>query len=551
MSYDGLMLSHVIKDLKETLEGGRIDKIYQLVDFTFLFKVRARKSYTLLISASRHNSRMHRTYTDYEKPYKPPMFCMFLRKHLESGRIESIEQHGNDRLAVFTIAAKDELGETSQRQLIVELFGKDANIALCDEKRTILDALHHVHPFEENRTMISGATYRYPEDDRKNPFEAQAADTLRAIQSERVKDYLKAFEGISPLFIKEYLHRLKKGEGSPDDIFSTMLYEKNYHAKETDKLFFAPYTLTHIDGETIPFDDLNSMLDFIFQAREKKNQKQQHAKDLFRFVKRQIEKQTNKIRQVKQALKDSEEAGLYQKKGEILLSQQHEVQTGDRSVTLHDYYEDAPITIELDPEKTAVENSEIYFNRAKKLKRSVPRLKKELKKARREKAYFEIIEDQLERANFNELLDIREELNSYGYLRQQKKKRPQKASQHLTFIDPRGYEIMVGKNNRQNALITHEKSKHFYVWFHVKDAPGSHVVVKKGFPLEEDTIRTAAQLASVYSKMRYSSSVPVDYTEVRNIKKIPGQKPCFVTYTNQKTIYMDPDNDYVKRLKQK
>ncbi len=552
MSYDGVLLRHVLNDLSKTLKGGRIHKIYQIDDLTFLFNVRTNTTHTLLISASKQNARIHLTRESYDKPYNPPMFCMFLRKHLEGGFIKDVKQHKNDRLAVFTVKHRNELGDFADKHLIVELFGKDANIALTDDNHKILDALNHVGAFETERTMVGGAKYSFPEDNRIDPFTDKLPETLRAIQSDNHRDYLKQIQGVSPLFLREFLHRRKQANEDEVTIFEQLLQEENPHMVIGKRIVFASFDPTHVEGERTSFESLHAMLDHVYTARDRESAKRQQAKQLTSFVQKQLDKQTTKLERLQKTLSETDNIREYQTYGELILAYQHTIEKGDRRVRCHDYYSDQEITLELDPKKTPVENSRLYFDKAKKLKKSVPHLRRQIRKTKREREYFRMIESQLEHASLDDLHEIKDELREYGYLKKRpERKTPKKQTKNfLLYEDNDGAEIMVGKNNRQNAIVTHKEAKHYHVWFHVKDAPGSHVVVKRGFPLSETTIRSAAHLAAYYSKMRHSGSVPVDYTEVKNIKKIPGQKPCFVTYTNQKTIYIDPSEETVENMKQ-
>ncbi len=548
MSFDGTMLSYVTKELSETLEKGRINKIYQLSDFTFLFTIRRQKTHTLLISASRQSARIHLTGADYEKPMQPPMFCMFLRKHLEGARIEAIAQKDNDRIATFTIATTNELGDRVKLYLIFEALGKDANLILTDQDHKVLDCLHHTHPLETARTMIPSATYDYPEDDRVNPFDKDALENrLETTPISDHKDLLGNIQGISPLFAKEYLHRKSI---DPRTSLHAMLHEAKFQILESDKLYFSYFDITHIRGARTLLETPSELLDHIFSKREYKERYKQQSKDLRTIITRETKKQQRKVEKLTRQLGKTEDADTLRKMGELLLSYQYSIEKGDRETTVHDYYDNLPITIPLDPEKTPVENANLYFEKFKKQKKSIPHLKRQLIRAKNELSYFRVLESQLDHGDLHDLAEIREELRDYGYVRQtQKTKKLSKKAKHLRFKDERGVTILVGKNNRQNAEITHKIADYNHVWFHVQNAPGSHVVAKERLKnLTETTIRTAAQLAAYYSKMRDSSSVAVDYTEVRNIKKIPGQKPCFVTYRNQKTIYIDPDPDFIAKL---
>lgn len=552
MSFDGVMLHKIIETSKDNLIGGRISKVYQLEDFTFLFTVRKHKNLQLVISVSKQNTRMHISESSFDKPYNPPMFCMFLRKHLEGARIEAIDQVENDRIVQFKLIKKDELGDLKPMFLYFEAMGKDANLILTDNTNLIMDCLNHTHPFSEQRTMIPSATYVFPQDDRINPYNKKKTDeALKNNTFETTRDLLNTFQGISPVFAKECLHRSQTTNDNLVDGFENLLYANTYTILKGDRMVFASFEIHHKPGDLLPFDSPHKMLDHYFSMRENHQLHQQHFKTLSQLVKKNIAKQNRKIEKLTKQLHVSEDDETYRKKGELLMAYAHLITPGDNTVTLNDFETNAPLAIDLDREKTAIENAQWYFEKFKKAKKSLPYLKREIVRAKNERTYFQMIDDQLSYANLNDLLEIRNELKSHGYIKQgSSPKKQSKKAKHDTYIDADGVSIHVGKNNIQNAHITHSVAKHYHTWFHVKEAPGSHVVVEASLDaLSETTIRTAAQLAAFHSKMRYSSSVAVDYTPVKNIKKIPGHKGYYVTYKNQTTIYIDPDESFIHSIK--
>ncbi len=550
MSFDGLTLKRVIEELQTTLIGGRIDKIYQLEDFSFLFYVHKKKRHQLLISASKHQTRTYLSEKRYEKPMNPPLFCRLLRKHLEGAYIKNIEQKANDRIMIITLQGRDSLGDITERLLIFEALGKDANLVLLDQNQVILDALNHTHPFDDvDRTMIPSAKYIYPEDERIDPFDKRAvASFFKQHTPTDVPAVLNQFQGVSPQFAKEFLHRPHQ---EAFKTFEAMVEENNPQVIEAKKMAFAVYDLTHIKGSKTPFDSVSAMLDYFFSQKDSKELFLQRNKDLTQFINKQLKKQTRKIERLNQDLKKALESETYKDYGNLILAHQHQIKAGDIEAKLFDYQANKEVIIPLDRKLSVVDNAQAYFKRYKKLKKSIPHIKRQIIKAKNERTYFRLLESQLQDVNLSDLEQMREELSAYGYIKPGK--RSQKLSKkagHIVYIDALGQEILVGKNNLQNAHITHEVAKANDVWFHVQGAPGSHVVVKAPLEeLKETTIRTAAQLAAYHSKMRYSSSVPVDYTKIKNVKKIPGQKACFVKYTQQKTIYIDPDEDFVSSLK--
>lgn len=540
-------MRHVINELA-SITGKRINKIYQLEDFSFLFSLRGNE--TLLISASKHTARMHLTEADYHKPLNPPMFCMLLRKHLENGVIESVQQIKNDRIALIRVRKKNELNDTVHRDLIFEALGKDANVILTDENKIIIDCLNHTHPFTEQRTMVPSASYEWPSESRENPYDEEARNKVFTQTLDSPKALMNAFMGISPQFANEWWHRSQTTKQHA--AFITMLNENDYQILHGEKLIYASYNITHRDGEKEHFDTASKMLDAFYSKKDTLERYKQQAKDLRQFVRNGIKRTTRKIEKLNIEKQKAEAADNLEIKGQLLLAYPHEVPQGAQTVSLPDFTTDSQITIELDRTKNAVENAKDYFEKYNKQKKALPHIKRQIIKAKNERAYFRLLDEQLTHADLADLEEMREELKDYGYLSKQKKKQQKhsKKAKHLTFTDEQGVRILVGKNNTQNAHITHELASPNDVWFHVKDAPGSHVLAKVDLEnITETTLRTAALLAAHYSKMRYSSSVAVDYTKAKHIRKIRGQKPCFVTYKHQKTIYIDPDESFINSLK--
>lgn len=553
MSFDGIMVRHVTNELNKTLAHARITKIYQLGDFDFLFQVRSKGAHAILMSASPHSCRIHLTRNHYEKPEHPPMFCMFLRKHLEGSIITSIKQKANDRVVSIALKTTDELGDLTEKYLIFEALGKDANLIVTDNTYRVLEALHHTGPFDKaTRTIVPSAQYTYPDDDRINPFDYDALKNVLDNQMvESSRDYLKHISGISPLFLKEFDYRLRQSDASKETVFKTMLEETHYHIKHHTRTVFYPIRLTHIDALETPYESPGALLDAFFYTRDIAEKRKQKAKDLERFIKRQLERLKIKKERLAKALLESEDNTLDRLRGELLLAYQHTIDKGARTVTLTDYISNEPIEIPLDASKTVLENSRDYFKQYKKSKAAIPHIKKQQRSAERDIAYFSLLASQLDCATtLQDVEEIREELEQQGFMKRRKRpNQKRRKARYAIFEDAKGIKILVGKNNRQNTIVTHQEAEANDVWFHVQNAPGSHVVVKHPFPLSETTIRTAAMLAAYFSSMRHSTSVAVDYTEAKRVKKIPGKREGFVRYTHQKTIYIDPDETFIKALK--
>ncbi|KFZ26052.1 MAG: hypothetical protein KQ78_01732 [Candidatus Izimaplasma bacterium HR2] len=555
MSFDGNILRKVTKELNETLLTGRINKIYQLSKYDLLFVINSKSSKKqLLISSSPSYSRIHLSEMIYEKPDTPPTFCMFLRKHLEGGIIEKISQISNDRIIIFDIRKRNELGDMTIKKLVFEVMGRHSNLIITDDSFKILDAIKKVMPFDgKERTIFPGAIYRIPSSDKIDPYnEIKRDEFLSKPENINEVSFLNNFIGFSPLIAREIMYRFDNSKIPIKEIFSTILDESNPQIVLSKRVKFYYASLTHLDAPIKTFNTVNELLDRFYYERDTIDIIKQKSKDIVKFIKNHINKAKTKIEKLNKELINTSKRDILKVKGELIQANMYNMTKGDSVLVCINYYDNKEIRIDLDVKKTPIQNSEKYFKKYKKLKTSIPYINNQIKDAKQEMRYFEELLHQVENASLKDIEEIKDELIDKKYLKQKliKPKRKKKPN-YETYYDEDGIEILVGKNNIQNEYITHKLAKHNEVWFHVKEAPGSHVIVRKTLPLSETTIRTASQLASYFSKLRTSNSVPVDYVEVRYIKKVPGRINSFVTYKNNKTIYIDPDKDFILKMKRK
>jgi predicted ribosome quality control (RQC) complex YloA/Tae2 family protein len=554
MSYDGLTLHHIIKELKQKLRSGRITKIYQLNAYDLLFFIYANnEKHQVFFSTSPNYARMHLTTMPQERPQNPPNFCMFLRKHLEGGILEDITQKENDRVAIFYVKKRDELGDIVTKKIIYEATGRHSNFIITDQNNKVLEAIKHVMPFEDAaRTVYPSSMYQFPETNQLNPFTLDYQEAFFFDPSNFTdKNIRQTFMGFSPLLAKEVMHLFEVEKVSMKDAIKAVTSSKDPVIIKGKKDAFYAFDLLHKEGIREHFETMNECVDRFYYKRDQINQLKQQSKDVIKFIDHKIDKLSDKIDKLSTDLSKTRDLEGIRKKGELIIANLHQMKKGDKSLTCHDYYEDKEITIPLDETKTPVQNSEKYFKQYKKRKASIPHLEKQIKLAKKERSYFENLQHQIKHATTKDVDEIKEELIHYKYMKSSKQKKKMKSKPNFEkFIDDDGVEILVGKNNLQNDYITNKLAKYNEVWFHVKDAPGSHVLVRKAFPLSETTIRTAAMLASYFSSLRDSSSVPVDYCEARYLKKIKGKMNSNVIYSNQKTIYIDPEESFVIQLRE-
>ena len=570
MSFDGLFTRAMTKELIDTLKGGRINKIQQPYKNEIILVVRSNgRNHRLLLSAHPSYARVQLTNEAHENPSEPPMFCMLLRKHLEGYILEDVHQIGLDRIIVFEVKGRNEIGDISYKQLIVEIMGRHSNITLVDKSRNIiLDSIKHVSfAVNSHRAILPGQEYILPpSQDKMNPFEADKNDLLRKIDfnSGKVDKQLVAnFAGISPLLAKEVIHQagLVNRTTVPNS-FQHLLSSLKDHAirpaitagEQKESFYLLP--LQHIKGESREFNTLSEMLDRFYFGKAERDRVKQQSNDLERFIVNEKEKNEKKIEKLKKTLHEAENADKHQLYGELITANIYAIHKGMKETEVINYYDEngGTVTIPLDPLMTPSENAQKYFIRYQKAKNAVIAVKEQIKKAEEEASYFDSLLQQVETASTRDIAEIREELVEGGYIRE-RQKRGNKKQQNLKPVLDRytasdGTEILVGKNNKQNDYLTNKLAARDEIWLHTKDIPGSHVVIRSKEPAE-NTILEAASLAAYFSKARHSSSVPVDFTQVRHVKKPSGAKPGFVIYDQQQTVYVTPDDETVLSLKQR
>jgi predicted ribosome quality control (RQC) complex YloA/Tae2 family protein len=555
MSLDGNMIKHLTNEFKEVLETGRINKIYQTSKYDLLFLINTKTGKKqLLISSSPSYARIHITERKYEKPDYPPTFCMFLRKQIESGIIKDIHQKDNDRIIIFTIEKRNEMGDLSNKFLILEMMGRHSNIIVTDSHYKILESIKHNMPFDgPDRTIFPGAIYEYPTTDQINPYSDDSlVDFIKDPDNFNTFSLQSKLMGYSPLIAREIMYRFEEGNVSMKDTISTIRSEFNPTLIAATKEYFYYTDITSIEGERKHFETVNELLERYYYDRDQIDIIKQKSKDLVKFIQNGINRLNHKVEKLNKDLSHTEKRDKFRIYGELVQANIHLIKKGDSTLNCVNYYTNEEVIITLDNKLTPIKNSEKFFKKYKKFKNSIPHINEQIENALIERKYFFQLEQQIENASLKDIEEIKDELVEKRYLKGKQiiKKRKKKLN-YETYKDALGIEITIGKNNKQNEYITHKLAKHNEVWFHTKDAPGSHVLVHSTFPLEETTIRTAAMLAAYNSKMKHSSSVAVDYLEVRHIKKVPGRISSFVTYKNQKTIYIDPDEEFIINLTKK
>ncbi|EIT85028.1 fibronectin/fibrinogen-binding protein [Fictibacillus macauensis ZFHKF-1] len=561
MSFDGIVLKAVTEELQSKLLNGKITKIYQPDQTDLLFAIRAGgKTVKLLLSANSSFGRVQLTEKSYDNPQNPPMFCMLLRKHLEGAIIENIEQIGLERVLHITVKKRDEIGDLAYKTLIIEIMGRHSNIVLIENKTgTIHDCIKHIPPsVNRYRTLLPGQLYKAPPpQDKRNPLLETSEGFTQSMswnEGKLEQQIVQRYSGLSPLIAKEIVHQagLTTKEALVQAFMTTMEQISQLHytfemtltgAKDT----FYVLPLGHLTGDKKTFATASEMLDRFYYGKAERDKVKQQAADLERLLHNEHDKLVKKQKKLQQALENTEQAEHYKVLGELLTAHLYMAQKGQSSLSVVNYYEeDAPtMEIPLQVHKSPSENAQAYFKKYSKLKNSISYINEQLHIASVEETYFDSLIQQMESASLRDIAGIREELEEQGYLKRKKQNHKQKKPDKPeleTYISSEDHLIFVGKNNKQNDYLTFKVGRQNETWLHTKDIPGSHVVIKAE-DFGEQTLKEAASLAAFFSKARQSSSVPVDYTRIRHVKKPSGAKPGFVTYDHQQTIYVTPNED--------
>lgn len=550
MSFDGMFTHALIKELNTTFAGGRIHKIQQPYDMELVLTIRAnRKNHKLLISAHPSFGRIQVTEQAYNNPEIPPNFTMVLRKYVEGNIIDSIEQYDNDRIILFNLTRRDELGDASQQQLIVELMGRHSNIFLLDKDKKIIDAIKHVPMYQNTfRTILPGATYQLPPiQNQVNPF--KVGENFESDKSLMTAKFLQSqLMGLGRDSAIELASLIEKDSRKPYQVIQDFCADfENPNPTlvvQDDKQHFLVFPYTTISGEESHYGDLSALLTAYYAKKSKHDYVRQVGNAIIQVVEKNLAHQHKRLANLNQDMEKSSKADIFQLKGELLTTFLYQIEKGQTEVTLANYYDnDQPITISLDPALTPSQNAQKYYHKYNKLRNAINHIEKQKVVAEAEIQYLESIQTQLNFAEPNELADIRDELIDQGYLKKQKqdkKKRSNNASaKPREYKTVEGNRILVGRNNKQNDQLTMRQANKNHFWFHTKDIPGSHVILETDEPSEAEIIQ-AAELAAAFSKYSQSNNVPVDYTQVKHVKKPNGSKPGFVNYFEQKTIFVTP-----------
>jgi predicted ribosome quality control (RQC) complex YloA/Tae2 family protein len=581
MALDGIVISNIVYELNNLLVGGRIDKIYQPENDELIISIRNnKKSYKLLLSALANMPRIHITEIQKKNPLNPPNFCMLLRKYITGGKVLKLKQPNFERIVEIHIEHLNELGDLCTKKLIIEIMGRHSNIILCDNDNKILDSIKHVSlNVSSVREVLPGRIYAYPPSKNKvNPLNdyslEEFSDLLKNKNTIVHKALYFTFNGISPIIAEELCYKASLNSStntseltkedfnnlftyyqSLKDTLNNYNYYPNIIVDNNDcyKEFSSVSLTSYSDYSIISFDSISQLLDKYYAKSSNNSRISQKSSDIKKIISTNLERCYKKLDLQLKQIKDTESRDKYKIKGELITANIYNIKEGSDKFTTINYYTNEEITISLSPNLSPSENATKYYNRYNKLKRTYFALTEHIEDTKAEINHLESIQSSLNFVQAEEdLIMIREELMNYGYLRfrKNKNKKSLQKSKPFHYQTSDGFDIYVGKNNLQNDELTMKFANSNDWWFHTKEVPGSHVIVKtNGRELSDSAFEEAAQLAAFYSKANTSTKVAVDYTLKKNIKKPAGSVPGYVIYHTNYSMYVTPSDRKVVIIK--
>lgn len=545
VSVDGRFIAYLAKELNEKTQNIRINKISQLSKADFLFYLSANQN--LYLSLSTSLARIHLAKEKYSNFVTPGGFCMFLRKYIEKGIISSVAALNSDRIIEIKVNNRNDIGDLTDYYLIIELFGRYANLIILDENRIILNAYKHIHPFENiDRIIVNGIKYSLPKDDKISADNLVEIETFFNKEEVTFQDIINNIRGVSPLLAKYIVQEAHYKSSKMFEVYKDVFNKIAQPTKSTKHFYY----IDILDDDKIYYNTISELLEVQFMEASSLDRVKQIHKYLHTFIKNTLDKNVNKLEKLTKDLNEAQNNQINRIKGDLLLQNNNLIDKTKTEVKLYSYELDEEINIEIDRMSCPVDNANKYYNRYKKQKSAIKHIEGQIDLTKKEINYFDDLINQLsDNYDIKDLEEIQEELISNRYLAKKKDKSKTKNPNYNIYFDELGIQIVVGKNNIQNNYLTHKLAKNDFTWFHVQKQTGSHTIVMSSQELTEPTIRAAANLAALYSKSKLSSSVPVDYTKIKYVKKVPGEVGSYVTYTNQKTIFIDPDETLLQKLR--
>ena len=573
MPLDAMCMTGVLHELRETITGGKIDKIYQPARDEVIFHMRTGSgNVKLLLSAHPAHPRAQLTEITRENPDSPPMFCMLLRKYLTGARLLELSQPPLERLAEFRFETLNELGDRVERRLILECIGRKSNLILLDGEGRITDCMRRMDAdLSAKRPLMPGMFYQYPESvDKQNPFTLSEEDLRNSLRAAPIdipwdKWLLDTFTGLSPLIARELAFRAGEDREALESQFMKLVFD----VKENS---FTPVLLLRegaaVDFSFLPvlqygpgtelrrYANFSKLLDDFYAARETQERVKQKGQDFIKQVKNARDRVARRVLNQEKELEATKDRERLRQFGDIVTSNLYAMQRGMNLLRAQNFYdpEGGEVEIPLDPLKTPQQNAAKYYKDYNRAKTAEQVLTVQINRGKQELDYLESVLESITLAESDrDLQEIRQELADAGYLRRQKtaaKREKRVISKPMEFRSTAGLRVSVGKNNAQNDRLTTKEARKGDIWLHTQKIHGSHVILHTGgAEPDSESLREAAMLAAWFSQGRESGNVPVDYTPVKFVKKPAGAKPGMVVYYTYETMYVTPEEELVKKLR--
>lgn len=577
MAFDGIVVANLAHELKEQLQNGRIAKIAQPESDELLFTIKTTAGQKRLsISASASLPLVYLTETNKPSPMTAPNFCMLLRKHIANGRIIDIYQPGLERILHIIIEHLNEMGDLCRKDLIIEIMGKHSNIIFCTEDGTIIDSIKHVSAqMSSVREVLPGRTYFVPDTmNKQNPLlisETEFTTMLYEKPMALSKAMYSSLTGISPVAAEEICYiagvdSALPAKELPADVLIHLYHQFRIYLEPISEGRFAPaiyydgkepkefsaLPLTHFSTYARQeYSSVSEVLETYYASKNTLTRIRQKSTDLRHIVQTALERNRKKYDLQTRQLSDTQNREKYKVYGELLHTYGYQAEANAKSLDALNYYTNEMITIPLDPTMTPMENAQRYFEKYNKQKRTFEALSHLIDETKNEIDYLESVRTALDIAlTEDDLSQIKEELIESGYMRRKyTKKKVKIKNQPLHYISSDGFHMYVGKNNLQNDELTFHFAAGNDWWFHAKQVPGSHVIVKtNGQTLPDRTFEEAGRLAAYYSSMRNADKIEIDYVEKKYVKKTPGAKPGFVIYYTNYSLVIDSDISGIEEI---
>ncbi len=576
MSFDGSTIHELAYELNNELSGCKINKIAQPENEELLLTIKGNgKTNRLLISSNASLPLIYLTNTKKESPLSAPNFCMVLRKYLNNGTIKSISQIDFERVIKIEIEHLDELKDLSTKYLYIEIMGKHSNIIFTNSENVIIDSIKHIsYAISSVREVLPGKEYFIPKQENKiSPLTVTKSEFMEILGKPTTvsKAIYKSFTGISPFIAIGIADNANIDADYSTDALSTEMkdslyvrfeeyindilsnnYSPNIILENGIPKDFAPVILKSYD-DIVEFDNMSSLLESYYSERNRITNIRQRSSDIRKIVQIHIERAAKKLDIQKKQLDDTNNMDKFKLYGELLMTYGQNLPSGEKEITVNNYYTNEDVTIHLDKDLTGIENAKKFYNKYNKYKRTKDALIPQIEQTKASLEHLKAIDASIMLCeNEADLKGVKDELIQYGYIKKSNKgKKKQAKSKPLHFVTEDGYHIYVGKNNLQNDELTFNFAKGNDWWFHSKKIHGSHVIVKvkDNEELPDHIFEIAANVAAYYSSARESNKVEIDYVQKKEVKKPSGAVPGYVIYYTNYSLVATPSLDGVQIVK--